>query len=306
MAQQLIIPTVDEYGAKPLSVSWSRLYEFEKCHQRVVFHMAGKGDTVKDGRRFVHGTLADRAVRRFLDQETEQLPGQMAQYVDELWDEICEHNDEYKIEWKGDPAEDRARVREIAKTVVNNLEPFLFARVIPFEYEPEFRFKVPLQIPDSRGMGRTIILNGGMDIAVREPDRISLYDLKATTNENYISSGIMPQLIFYGIAWTLLFGDKVDNIRAAFLTPYTQVQYHELNVTRADRAHLMSRIIRFANAIWDEQPPVCTTDKGECYFCNCKRICPLWANAFTQNDNDGKHRISIVDTAKQRAQARTE
>lgn len=270
--------------------------------------MEGKGDTVKDGRRFIHGTLADRAMRRWLDQDEEQLPGQMDTYVDDLWDELVEHNDEYKITWKDDVAKDKAYVRALSKTVVNNVEPFLLKRVIPFEYEPEFRFRVPLQIPDSAGYARTIVLNGGMDIAVRDPNtgKVFLYDLKATTNENYISQGIMPQLIFYSIAWTLMFGTPIEDITAAFLTPACKAQYRELNITSEDRRHLMTRIVRCANALWDKAKPVCTDKDSECYFCDARRICPKWANVLTEDPKDGKHRVSLSDTGAQRRKAKEE
>ena len=302
------IPTVDEYGAKPLSISWSRLYEFEKCHQRLAFHMDGKGETVKDGRRFIHGTLADMAMRRWLDQDEPQLPGQMVQYVDELWEEVVENNPEYQITWKGNVNEDKAYVRNIAKTVVGNLEPFLLARVIPFDYEPEFRFKVPLQVPDSRGFARTIILNGGMDIAVRDNNtgKIFLYDLKATTNENYIHSGIMPQLIFYSIAWTAMFGTKPEDITCAFLTPACKIQYHELEVSSESRRHLMTRILRCAHALWDQEKPICTTNNSECFFCDCKKICPRWADAITDPQDGKMRRVSLTETAKNRRAAKEE
>lgn len=267
--------------------------------------MAGKGDTVKDGRRFIHGTLADRAMRKWLEQKDEQQPGQMASYVDELWDKLVTHSDEYKITWKGDVKKDQESVRQLAKKVVNNVEPFLFKKVLPFDYHPEFRFKIPVRIPDQFGRARTIILNGGMDILVRlDEEHYAIYDLKATTNEQYVRNGIMPQLIFYSIAATYLFGVQSDNITAAFLTPANKTKIHPLTLHAKDRKFLMSQIVSCAHSLWSDDPPTFTDDKNICYFCDCKRLCPLWAGQFDDDRNDGSHRISIVDTAKARADAK--
>lgn len=261
--------------------------------------MQGKGETIKDGRRFIHGTLADRAVRRWLEQDEPQLPGQMAAYVDDLFEEHAVRSPEYKIRWKGDPIEDQRYVIDLAKRVVNNVEPFLLARVIPFEYEPELRFRVPIRIPDSKGFARTIVLNGGMDIAVKEPSGlVSIYDLKATTNEQYVHGGIMPQLIFYSIAWSFMFGAP-EHMRAAFLTPACKTQYHELNITSQDRRHLMSRIVQFAHATWQNTEPICTDDNSECYYCDVKGFCPKFAVPKSK-DSKGKHRASLSGAANLR------
>lgn len=294
------LPDTDERGQKTLYVSWSRLYDYEKCHQRGWLHAHGKGDQVKDGRNFIHGTLADRAMRRWLEQNEEQLPGQMAQYVDDAWEEHAIKSPEYKIRWRGDPIDDQNKVRNLAKKVVNNVEPFLIARVLPFEYEPELRFRVPVKVPDYDGFQRTIVLNGGIDIAVRNPEngQVWLYDLKATENERYVQGGIMAQLIFYSVAWTLMMGTSPGDMTAAFLTPACKAQYHGLNITSDDRRHLLSRVVAYAQNYWrEEQTP--TDDKNECWNCDCKRWCPLFTDKVTVKA-DGKKRASIADAAQAR------
>lgn len=271
---------------------------------KIHLQMQGKGEEIKDLRRFIHGTLADRAVRKWLEQDEEQLPGQMEAYVDELWDEYVTNSTEGKVVWRDDIVADKKRVREIAKTVVRKVEPFLIARVLPYDYHPELRFKVPIQIPDAHGYARTILLNGGADIVVREPDRLSIYDLKATTNESYIHQGIMPQLIFYQIAMNKILDYPYDKMRAAFLTPYTKAQYHELTVGAEDRRHLMTRIIRFAHWYWEKETPVCANDNNVCWGCPQKVVCPKWSSVMAEPKADGKHRMSILETAKQRKEAR--
>lgn len=288
----------DEFGQKTLWVSWSRLYEWSSCQQKSVLKLQGKADKVKDGRRFLHGTLADRAVTRWLKQDTPHEQGQMETYVDELWEEHAIKSPEYKIEWKGDPQEDMAKVRNLAKKVVRNVEPFLFARVLPYEFQPDWRFEVPIKVPTVEGNMRTIVLNGAADIVVRDPATglVSIYDLKATENEKYVHQGIMPQLTFYSVAWTIIMGQQPKDTTAAFLTPACKLQYHELKIGSQDRRHLMSRIVNFAQFTWSTQTPTLTDDSQMCFFCECKKFCPRFATVMGEGN-----KVSLAATGAQRA-----
>lgn len=265
-----------------LKVSWSRLLDWEKCHRKAFAKATYVPRDRVDGRIFLSGTLADRATRKFLDQDDGHAKGQLAAFVDELWDEHALNSDEYEIKWKGNKAADQAKARALAKKVVNNLEPFLFEAVLPFEYQAEYRFEAYLKIPDHHNEPRTIALRGGMDIAVRRsPTDVRLYDLKATENEQYVKGDTMSQLIFYPMAWMLHQPQTLDQIHCAFLTPACQTQYHSLEDLLGRPMHgddirfLMTRIVKYAHGIWSKEQDT-TKDAGACWNCDMKSTCPKW------------------------------
>jgi CRISPR/Cas system-associated exonuclease Cas4 (RecB family) len=276
----------DEHGKKPLYISWSRLKEWETCQHHTWQKMQGTPRAKMDGRIFLHGTLADRAMRRWLElPDGTQQKGQMAQFVDELWDEHTGPEAEYEIKWRGNKKDDQAKVRELAKRVVNKVEQFLIERVLPHEYQPEMRFSVPLRIPDLNGEKRTIFLRGGIDIAVRHADaaamqleprmrQVWLYDLKATESDDYINT-LLPQLIFYQLMWAAMQGTPFDRIGMAYLVPAAKRQYRELHVTEDDRRYLMTRVIKCAHGMWrGDKDPV--KENGPCWNCDVKHACPKW------------------------------
>lgn len=300
---------VSELGT--LHVSWSRLKRWEACHLSEALTRQGKQAEVRDGRVFLPGTLADRAMRKFLEQDDGHQPGQMAAFVDELWDEHAVNSTEYKIKWRGDPRVDQEKVRSFAKMVVTKLEPFLFEKVLPHEWQPELRFRTPLRIPDLYGVKHEVILTGGIDIAVVElPDRewAWLYDLKATENEGYIRS-TMGQLIFYGLAWSFMRDHPPEKIGAAYLAPALPVAYHPLEVTMDDRREMLSRIVRYCQAQWSAREPRAIDKEGhpvsgdDCYRCDVRHACPLRSGSVLV-DTKGRNRVSIADTVRAR-QART-
>jgi hypothetical protein len=297
---------------EPLRVSWSALKRWEGCHLRDQLHRQGKRAEVIDGRVFLPGTLADRAMRKFLEQDDGHRIGQMAQFVDDLWDEHAVHSNEYKIKWRGDPRVDQAKVRAFAKLVVTNLEPFLFARVLPHEWQPELRFAVPVRLPDLQGDRREVLLIGGMDIAVLElPNRTQawLYDLKATENESYIRL-TLGQLIFYSVCWSIMRDHPHELIGAAYLAPACKVQYHPLLVSTDDRRQMLARIVRYCQYRWNETgvAPAVDASKSavteeECWRCEVKHACPH-RTGQPVTDANGRHRVSFTDAVRAR-QART-
>jgi hypothetical protein len=299
-----------------LRVSWSALKRWEGCHLRNQLTHEGNRAEVRDGRVFLPGTLADRAMRKFLEMQTGHQQGQMAEFVDQIWDEHAVNSTEYKIKWRGDPRVDQAKVRNFAKLVVNNLEPFLFEKVLPHEYWPELRFSVSIRLPDLDGLKHEVTLVGGIDIAVLElpgRDRAMLYDLKATENEAYIRS-IMGQLIFYGIAWSILREQPHEQIGAAYLAPAMPIAYHPLEVTIDDRRDMLARIVRYCQAQWssprserrsgavDKEGEPVDPDK-ECWSCDVLHACPVRRGKVVTDDK-GRHRASIYQSVLAR-QGRT-
>jgi hypothetical protein len=283
-----VSPPLDPPQPKPLHLSWSRLRDWEECQHRVWQKMQpGFQKPRIDGRNFLAGTLADRAMRRWLELPNPQS-GQMATIVDDLWDEHAENSTEYTIRWRGDPKADRRKVRELAKRVVTNVEPFLIARVLPNDYHPEMRFRAPLDIPGLHGERRRIYLVGGIDIAVREASdapkperRVWLYDLKATEDDNYVRHATMMQLVFYSIAWHILMGTPYELIELAYLVPAARTQYRSIDdllgrpIAPEDRRFLATRIIRMAHGIWREEKAL-TEDQSLCFNCDAKAVCERW------------------------------
>lgn len=295
---------LDETGNKLLWVSWSRVLEFSKCEQKAKLHYEGKKSTLKEGRPFVAGICADRAMRRWLEQTTPHEDGQMAQYVVDTWDKFTRHSDEYVVTWsKKDPVADETNARDLAIEAVTALEPFLRARVLPFEFEPEWRFQVPLQLPWGEGY-RTIILNGGADIIVRNPDTDEwfIYDLKCTRNEHYVEGPMVGQLTFYQIVANMLLGAEYDKTTTAFLTPACKTQYHSLDISVQDRQHMMSRIVRYSQAMWTDAEATCNTEF--CWQCDVKQHCPLFSTVTNVDGN--RKTVSLAETAKMRKSAKNE
>lgn len=267
----------------------------------------GKRAEVTDGRVFLPGTLADRAMRKFLEQYEGHVSGQMAQFVDDLWDEYAVNSTEYKIKWRGDPRVDQQKVREIAKRCVTNLEPFLFQKVLMHEWQPEMAFSQEIRLPDLEGRMREVILVGRMDIAVLElPDRewAWLYDLKLTENAAYIKSSL-GQLIFYSLAWSIMRGHPADKIGAAFLAPVCETQYWPLEIEADDRRQMLSRILRYCQSRWSTEPVVAVdcdgapTSSSTCYNCDVKHACPNRSGTVTTNAK-GQHRVDLMEQVRQR------
>lgn len=282
----------DEAGRKPIFVSWSRLKDWESCHRKGFAKSRGVPRDKIDGRIFLPGTLADRAMRRFLEQEEGHEPGQMVSYLEDLWQEHAIDSEEYKIFWKGNKREDQERVRDLVRRVVTNLEPFLFKAVLPFEYQPELRLKVPLRIPDLHGKHRTIWLSGGMDIVVRRsPEDVRIYDLKATENPSYVTGDTKAQLTFYPVMWNLLAGTPFSQITTAFLVPALTPGYVPHAPSGDDIRHLMTRIVKYAHGIWEERNDTPTSDTP-CWNCDMKGTCPKFHQPV-RIDADGKMRVVI-------------
>lgn len=283
---------LDEFGQPILWVSWTRLQTYEKCPMQAHLTLQGKTSKIKDGRGFAAGNLADRSVRKFLSQSEPQKAGQLEQYVDALWDELITNSSEYRFFWKADdPLADQERIREKAKTAVRILEPYLFNRVLPNYFQPDWKFAVPIKIPYGES-SRTIVLNGAADIVTKtSTGNIFIDDLKCTTNENY-TDNFTGQLLMYMVCWHLLFGTEYDKITCAFLTPLCREQYRALEVGVQDRRHLMTRVVEYAHFVWGEQlNPKLTEDSSICYFCNSRAFCPRFASV-----GEGKT-ISLSDTA---------
>lgn len=227
-------------------------------------------------RPFFHGIVCDRTMRRWLESD-DPRPGQMVTWIDEMIDACL---DEAKdtgdgvVRWKS--STDRAEVAEWSRVLVSRLEPMLLQWVIPFDYEPEYRFRVPIRIPYLDGSLAHVWLTGGMDILVREsegpPAVWAGYDLKATANPDYIRK-TLAQGIFYDLAVRAGVGRGTSPRTFAFLQPMVDSNpVAHVTITDADRNSLLSRIVKMAHAIWrDETGP--KPDSDGCSWCSVKHAC---------------------------------
>lgn len=289
---------------EPLPISWSRLKDYETCRHRVLKHLQGHKSGTRDGRNFLAGTVCDRIMRRLLEHDEPQR-GMMLGWLDEVLDKHAFHSDEYVIRWRGNPTQDFENVRALCVTVLTNLEPLLFDRIIPKNYEAEVRFgfkNTPypiIGIPGLDGRPRPVLLLGGIDILTQDPDDptcYGLYDLKATSNDDYVRGGILAQLTFYAIAIKVMFGHYPREV--AFLTPGTTQQFVPVIIGKDEVLTMYSRIERYCNGVWrKEWQPKDKIDSDCDYNCDVKHACDLFK--LPQHK-----KVSFSEMAAQRRNAR--
>ena len=261
-------------GPKRLKISWSALQAYELCKQRSKLLREKKKSPATNIRPFFHGIVADRIMRRWLEAD-EQAPGQMVGWVDEMvqscLDEAKRKGDGI-VQWKS--AADRAEMTEWIRVLLGRLEPFLLRDVVPFEYAPEYRFRVPIRIPDLAGNTSEIDLVGGMDILVREalgpPSVWAGYDLKATANPDYLRK-TLGQGVFYSLAHLAMQGEPFRTF--AFVQPMVEknpIAY--VDITEADTRSMLVRIVAMAHSLWrNEDEP--RKDSEACGWCPVKHAC---------------------------------
>lgn len=287
--------------SEPLRISWTGLKRYEDCHQRQLRTVQGKAAKTSNGRIFLPGSVCDRSMRKWLESDN-PLPGQMVEYVDEFLRYFEDEDPQYVIKWRGNPNEDRAKVREFCQGVVRELEPILMQKVIPYRYQPEVRFTIPMYLPDLNGEPRLVHLIGGIDIAVLDDnDDFELIDLKSTADESYVRRGILGQLTFYSIAWGQYVGQRDQPRRACFVLPACRQKVVPVDVGPEERKVMLSRIVAMAHGVWREewQP----NPGGQCGWCDVKGACDHFKAPVVQ-DESGKRRTSFVALAESRRKTR--
>jgi hypothetical protein len=281
-----------------LSVSWSRLKAYEECRQKVLRTMQGRSSGVKNGRIFLPGTLADRAMRRWLEEDDPQ-PGGMHAHVPELFEEHTGEDAEYIIKWRGDVAADKRAVRDQVRECLDNLEPLLVEKVLPFRYQPELKFRTTIGIPYLDGEPVRVDLIGGIDIVVQDDeDNFGIFDLKNTRNDAYVRGATLGQLTFYTIAWGAYIGDPAQPKQAAFLTPLCQEKYVPVVVGPEERRVMMARLTEYCHGVWREEWTPTDVDSF-CYNCDVKHACDRFALPTT--GTAGKNRASFAAASAARS-----
>jgi hypothetical protein len=255
--------------------------------------ITGKSPEVREARVFLPGTVSDRVMRRFLEQD-EHKPGDMERMAREIFDHYADNDPTSTIRWRS--ANDRAVTYNFVVECVNNLEPLLFEHVLPFDYAPELRFRTSIYIPYLDGTPVRVELVGGIDIAVRKPtDQWHLHDLKATRDPSYANK-VLGQMIFYDIAFKAFTGHQP--VYSGLIMPLCKEKMPPVKVTDAERRDMMSRIITMAHGIWRREWSLAPT-KEPCQRCDVKAACPRYAVPLDIE----KGKISFEAVAAQRQQA---
>ena len=212
---------------KPLIMSWTALRIHEECRHKGMLQRKGVRAPMQDNRNFFHGTVADRIVRRWLEDPDRQ-PGTMVDEVEPTFEretETLAQRDQGYVRWKS--RTDRADAMAKVKDLVVRIEPWLETNVLPHEFEPEVRFRFPIAMEGIHGPVQ-VLLVGGIDILVRTADGDwHLWDLKATTNPDYWKS-TLGQLVFYALAVQMGFEPhKVPEVAGivAPMSPWSQTAY---------------------------------------------------------------------------------
>jgi hypothetical protein len=264
-------------------------------HWHTINHNLTPNKHVRD---YLPGSIADRGMRWWLSGDPK--PGLLVPRVLEMYDRLTNPDlgdDEYRpFTWKGNPQEDQQKVRDFLVKVATELEPILLKWVVPYDYDPEHRFRVVVGLPylDERTVAVTMI--GGIDIVVRIPDgRFILFDLKATVNDSYIAQ-TLGQGIFYDVAWKFYWGEHP--VKFGFIAPALEDKLIWVDITPDDRRLMMDRIVRFAQGMWrGEWEP--KEDNNGCQWCEAKNVCDKFAMHLTIDDQ-GKRRAAFENAVQTR------
>lgn len=256
-----------------LKISWSQLQTHFECKQRAMLQRRGFRSPLQDVRNFFHGTVVDLVMRNWLESDNPvsgQMEGMVEDHIALCLDKIKTSGDGV-VKWKS--ATDRAELTGFCKSLVVKLEPVLQQLVLPYDYQPELRFKVTIRIPYLDGTLAEVDLVGGIDIAVRRsrnPPRWFAYDLKATANPDYVRK-ILGQGIFYDLAMLAMFGQSPEEF--GFIQPMVEDNpLATIKVSNDDRVSMLARITQVAHDRWrgDNQPK--TSSEG-CSYCPVKSAC---------------------------------
>lgn len=270
-----------------LRISWSGLRTHEECKQKGFLTRTGKKATLEDTRNFFPGNVTDRVVRDWLNGDPEHNQGMMPEMVAAVIDREREKilSDGGVMKWKD--REDRSRVEKDCIEAVTKIEPALLKYVVPFEYQPDFKFQAPVTLPHPDGGMESVLLIGFMDIIVRDDKgRWWVWDVKHTRDDGYWRKTV-GQLGFYDLAVELMFGQPT--IRTGLLQPLCKKPVLPYAPSQDSRSQLMQRVVGMANDIWrDDKTP--RVDNTLCTWCPVRHACSKFAPVVQE---DGKRRISF-------------
>lgn len=230
-------------------MSWTALRVHEECRYKGKRLREGKRSPMQDVRNFFHGTVADRIIRAWLE-DPERQPGTMAAQVEPMFDSEAErlaNSDQGYVRWKSN--KDRAQMMDKVVRLVTLIEPWLVTNVLPYEFEPEVRFRFPISMPGLHG-DVVVIMTGGIDILVRTPEgEWHVWDVKATNNPDYWRS-TKGQLVFYGLAVQMGFPPNRVPTKTGLVQPLVDGAFEKvLTLTDEDYSMMWSRMVRMLHDI---------------------------------------------------------
>jgi PD-(D/E)XK nuclease superfamily len=255
---------------RPLRMSWSKIRAHGEC--AAIYDLRREHrSSIKDIRNFVHGNIVDTAMRRWLSMQ-DPAPGWMAEQVDAIFDECTKPSGEGIVRWKG--VNDRNEVRDLCREGVARLEKILIRHCLPFDWDPAARFEVPVTVRYLDGSPRTVILNGELDLKIRDAARrVGIWDLKMTRDNQYYRK-VLGQITFYALVERLITGEFPH--ATGLLQPMCDQQVLPLTVDMQAVREMAGRIERTAHDIWAGrlQPK---PDGNGCFGCDVKFCCPAYA-----------------------------
>lgn len=267
-----------------LRISWSALREHETCHERSFHHRQKSRAKMRDQRVFFPGTVTDRVVRDWLvsDPSPGLMPDMVAEVIDREWKTIQDEGG--TIAWK-DPG-DRKQVLADCREAVTKIEPALLKFVVPYDYQPDYRFSVPLNLPHPAGGNEKILLIGAMDIRVRDDrDRWWIWDVKHTRDDSYWRK-TEGQLTFYDVINLLEVGK--GTVRSGLLQPLCKDPVKPFEISPEKREQMLARIAAMARDVWtSERTP--RQDTSECGWCDVRHAC----SKFMPVKIEGKTRVQL-------------
>jgi hypothetical protein len=270
-------------------LSWSRLRTHEECRQKAYLQRTGKKATVDNHRNFIPGNITDRVVRDFLLNDPYNNLGTMPDMVPEYLDRAVAEAEKQGgwVKWKAADGSDHRTIIEKCTKAVTRIEEDLKRLVLPYEYTPDFSFRVPLEVPvRGRDEPITIMLNGFMDILVKRGEGdFTIWDVKHTEDNSYWKK-TFGQLSFYDTALTLMEG--FYSKQAGLLQPLCTEHVKNFELTRDDRKKMLQSIQGYAQDYVNHN--VTPTDKiSLCSMCNVKHAC----SRFKGTMKNGKKVISL-------------
>ena len=300
------------YGElKPITLSWTRLSDWLKCHHRVKLIYTGKKNQRINARSFLAGKVVDLCLRRTLEEAERDPDGRvlfiskdhLLRHAEEIWDDSVTNPEKGRfIEWKGpDILSDQKNLFRNVTRSLKNLHPILEDRVVGHRVLPEFRPRIHpvVGIPGLDGETSFIRLFLAVDILLQEYEdpvdpkgfgEWSIIDLKTTASDQYLSK-TLPQLVFYDIAFHALTGKRP--IGHELWAPLVNDSIRSVVVTDEHRRQMMSWIISFCHGVWSGEDAI-TTNTDNCFGCPTYDACPKRVRP-TGKDEKGRYRISFLD-----------
>jgi CRISPR/Cas system-associated exonuclease Cas4 (RecB family) len=266
-----------------LKISWSGLRTYSECKNKRHLQVQGKALKSADQRMFFPGTVTDRVVRKFLDDGGE---GDMPEMVTDIMEaeEKIVADGEGKIRWKD--TNDRKSVEQDCREAVTKILPALEKLVLPHEYQADFGFSAEMKFPHPAGHKESVLLNGFMDILVRDAEgNYFVYDVKHTKDNGYWrkTSG---QLSFYDLA--IRVGEGKYTTGVGLLQPLCDEKVKMIPLDDVARASIMQLIGGMARDTWAENFEL-TSNRSNCNMCNVKHAC----KRFQPTIVNGKKRMSF-------------